>query len=120
MLYIEQPAANHSTLIVAKDSFLLTEMASNSTWTAKQNKLFENALATYDKDSPDRWQKMANAVGGGKTAEDVKLHYEKLVEDINHIESGQIPLPNYSSTGDTSKGNKIMAEEKRLKYLKLQ
>ncbi|CAA3015685.1 RADIALIS-like 3 [Olea europaea subsp. europaea] len=95
-------------------------MGSNSTWTAKQNKLFENALVTYDKDSPDRWQNIANAVGGGKTAEEVKRHYEKLVEDVNHIESGQIPLPNYPSNADTAKGYKITFEEQRLKNLKLQ
>lgn len=88
-------------------------MGSNSTWTAKQNKLFENALVTYDKDSPDRWQNIANAVGGGKTAEEVKRHYEKLVEDVNHIESGQIPLPNYPSNADTAKGYKITFEEQR-------
>ncbi|KAL3840304.1 hypothetical protein ACJIZ3_024895 [Penstemon smallii] len=64
-------------------------MGSNSTWTAKQNKLFENALAIYDKDTPDRWQNLAKAVGG-KTVEEVKCHYEKLVEDIKHIERGEV------------------------------
>ncbi|GLJ20267.1 hypothetical protein SUGI_0368080 [Cryptomeria japonica] len=28
-----------------------------STWTAQQNKQFEKAIAFYDKDTPDRWQK---------------------------------------------------------------
>ncbi|KAI3460325.1 hypothetical protein Pfo_016988, partial [Paulownia fortunei] len=76
---------------------------SNSTWTAKQNKLFEDALATYDKDTPERWQNLARAVGG-KTVEEVKRHYQKLVEDINHIESGKVPVPNYKSYGDTTNG----------------
>ncbi|GLU04445.1 hypothetical protein SLE2022_215910 [Rubroshorea leprosula] len=69
-------------------------MASSSNWTPKQNKLFENALAIYDKDTPDRWQNLARAVGG-KSVEEVKKHYEILVEDIRQIESGQVPLPNY-------------------------
>ncbi|KAA8528644.1 hypothetical protein F0562_035999 [Nyssa sinensis] len=78
--------------------------SNNSTWTAKQNKLFENALAFYDKDTPDRWHNVAKAVGG-KTVEEVKRHYEMLLEDIKHIESGQVPLPNYKPAGgSTSKG----------------
>lgn len=81
-------------------------MASSSVWTAKQNKRFENALAIYDKDTPDRWQNLARAVGG-KTAEEVKKHYEKLVEDLKNIEEGRVPLPNYRN------GYTYMDEEKR-------
>ncbi|PON40867.1 Octamer-binding transcription factor [Parasponia andersonii] len=83
-------------------------MASSS-WTAKQNKLFENALAIYDKDSPDRWHNMARAVGG-KTVEEVKKHYENLVEDVNKIETGQIPLPNYRKINNKAY-NPYMDEE---------
>ncbi|XP_015689596.1 protein RADIALIS-like 3 [Oryza brachyantha] len=59
----------------------------SSSWTTKQNKLFERALATYDRDTPDRWQNVARAVGGGKTADEVKRHYEELLKDLHHIES---------------------------------
>ncbi|KAK6130980.1 hypothetical protein DH2020_035284 [Rehmannia glutinosa] len=72
----------------------------NSTWTAKQNKVFEDALANYDKDTPEWWQNLARAVGG-KTVEEVKRHYQKLVEDIKHIETGKVPVPNYKYYGDT-------------------
>ncbi|VFQ99168.1 unnamed protein product [Cuscuta campestris] len=64
-------------------------------WTEKQNKVFENALAIFDKDTPERWRNLARAVGGGKTEEEVKRHYEMLVEDVGHIESGRVPLPDY-------------------------
>ncbi|KAL8166062.1 hypothetical protein V2J09_007561 [Rumex salicifolius] len=94
-------------------------MGSNSTWTAKQNKVFENALAIYDKETPDRWQKVARAVGGGKTADEMRRRYEKLVEDVNRIESDQVPLPNYRNNGGNNKGYKFIDEEQRLKYLKL-
>ncbi|KAJ4966378.1 hypothetical protein NE237_018227 [Protea cynaroides] len=42
--------------------------SSGSSWTPKQNKLFEKALALHDKDTPDRWQNVARYVGpsGGK------------------------------------------------------
>ncbi|KAL0360674.1 UNVERIFIED_CONTAM: Transcription factor RADIALIS [Sesamum radiatum] len=94
-------------------------MGSNSTWTAKQNKRFEDALAMYDKDTPDRWQNLARAVGG-KTVEEVKSHYQKLVEDIDHIESGKVPLPDYRPYGEAAKEKKIMDDqEQRLRSLKL-
>ncbi|URD97983.1 SANT [Musa troglodytarum] len=72
------------------------EMASG--WTAKENKTFERALAVYDKDTPDRWDNIARAVGG-KTAEEVKRHYDLLVEDIRRIEAGQMPYVHYKSPG---------------------
>ncbi|BAT77488.1 hypothetical protein VIGAN_02006800 [Vigna angularis var. angularis] len=69
----------------------------DSFWTPKQNKVFEKALAEYDKDTPERWHNVAKAVGG-KTVEDVKRHYQILLDDLRHIESGHVPLPNYKST----------------------
>ncbi|CAL0331865.1 unnamed protein product [Lupinus luteus] len=91
-------------------------MASNTVtsppkWTSKKNKMFENALAIYDKDTPDRWCKIAMFVGG-TTEVEIKKQYEKLVEDINNIESGKVPLPSYRK-------NDISSAEKRLRNLKL-
>ncbi|XP_062098114.1 protein RADIALIS-like 3 [Humulus lupulus] len=94
-------------------------MASSGSWTAKQNKLFENALAIYDKDSPDRWHNMAKAVGG-KTVEEVKKHYEMLVEDLTKIETGQVPLPNYKKINNKPPYIPYMEEEQRLRNLKMQ
>lgn len=68
--------------------------SSGSTWTTKQNKLFEKALAIHDQETADRWHKVAKAVGG-KSAEEVKQHYEVLLKDVNDIESGRYPCPNY-------------------------
>ncbi|KAL1810135.1 hypothetical protein DCAR_0729806 [Daucus carota subsp. sativus] len=75
-------------------SSLSSSRSSSCHWTPKQNKLFEKALAKYDKDTPDRWHNIARAVGD-KTAEEVKRHYEILVEDLRHIESGTVPFPSY-------------------------
>ncbi|KAI9113114.1 hypothetical protein K1719_015639 [Acacia pycnantha] len=96
-------------------------MASSSTsdyWTRKQNKRFENALAMYEEESPDRWKKLARAVGGGKTEEEVKRHYEKLVHDLRQIEEGQVPLPNYIMPTYIP-FNCIMDEHQRMEALKL-
>ncbi|KAG0489221.1 hypothetical protein HPP92_008048 [Vanilla planifolia] len=70
----------------------------SSGWTRQQNKMFERALAVYDRDTPDRWQNVATFVGGGKTVDDVRRHYQRLVEDVRRIESGDVPLPNYRSS----------------------
>lgn len=60
-------------------------------WTARENKQFERALAIYDRETPDRWQNVANMVG--KSVEEVKRHYEILKEDIRRIENGQVAFP---------------------------
>ncbi|OIW04066.1 hypothetical protein TanjilG_00626 [Lupinus angustifolius] len=79
-----------------------------------QNKQFEKALALYDKDTPDRWKNIAKVVGD-KSAEEVKKHYEILLEDLRRIESGSVPIPKYKSTASS---NNIIDEEHRLlKYL---
>ncbi|GLT40108.1 hypothetical protein SLA2020_142650 [Shorea laevis] len=80
----------------------VTSRNCNSYWTPKQNKLFEKALAVYDKDTPDRWQKVAEAVGD-KSPEEVRRHYEILVADLMYIESGRIPIPNYKGSGSNSR-----------------
>ncbi|XP_060171367.1 protein RADIALIS-like 4 [Lycium barbarum] len=94
-------------------------MASTSTWTWEQNKKFENALAIFDKETPGRWSNVAKACG--KTEEEVKLHYEKIVEDIKDIESGKIPLPKYreASVGETSNRYNCKDGEQRMRSLKL-
>lgn len=74
---------------------------SGTNWSAKENKAFERALAVFDKDTPDRWANVARLVGGGRTPEEVKRHYDILVEDINYIESGKVPFPNYRTTTTT-------------------
>ncbi|KAL0365530.1 UNVERIFIED_CONTAM: protein RADIALIS-like 6 [Sesamum angustifolium] len=87
----------------------MASSSSHSSWTPQENKLFEKALARFDRDTPDRWQNVARAVGGGKSVEDVKTHYKILIEDLRRIESGHVPIPNYTNTKSNSKD-----EEKRL------
>ncbi|KAF8110660.1 hypothetical protein N665_0081s0089 [Sinapis alba] len=69
-------------------------------WTAEENKKFENALAFYDKDTQDRWFKVA-AMLPGKTVRDVIKQYRELEEDVSDIEAGLIPIPGYASDSFT-------------------
>ncbi|XP_075477509.1 transcription factor RADIALIS-like [Primulina tabacum] len=90
-------------------------MASTSmtrSWTAKENKAFEKALAVFDKDTSDRWDNVAKSIGG-RTPEEVKKHYEVLLEDINYIESGRVPFPNYRTTGPAN----MRDQEQRMRSL---
>jgi len=71
----------------------------DSTWSKKENKLFEEALAHYGEDTPDRWHKVSRAIGGSKTADEVLRHYELLDEDVKLILSGNVPFPKYNTQG---------------------
>ncbi|KQJ85279.1 transcription factor SRM1 isoform X2 [Brachypodium distachyon] len=67
-------------------------------WTREQEKAFENAVAAAGEEAPEgdaAWEEMAAAVEG-KTAEEVRRHYELLVEDVDGIESGRVPLLVYA------------------------
>lgn len=89
------------------------ETTSDCSWSREQDKAFENALATYPEDSADRWEKIAADVPG-KTVEEIKRHYEILVDDVNSIESGCVELPPYSCSpeGSTSHGGDEMNSKK--------
>nr|QSD99762.1 MYB family transcription factor [Melilotus albus] len=78
-------------------NWLLQESKRITKWTLEENKLFENALALYDKDTPDRWMKVAEMIPS-KTVGDVMKHYRDLEEDVSVIESGLIPFPMYTTT----------------------
>ncbi|KAK9051239.1 hypothetical protein SSX86_027865 [Deinandra increscens subsp. villosa] len=74
----------------------------DSEWSREQDIAFENALVTYpDEDDEDRWEKIAAVVPGEKTVDEIKNHYELLLEDLERIESGIVPLPVYSSLNDS-------------------
>ncbi|EPS74148.1 hypothetical protein M569_00612 [Genlisea aurea] len=74
-----------------------------SPWSSEENKRFETALIWFEGCADgDRWQRLADAVGGGKTIEQVKKHYEDLMEDLRRIDLGEIPFPDYPDDTDSS------------------
>ncbi|KAL6526095.1 hypothetical protein OROHE_015619 [Orobanche hederae] len=94
---------------MASTSSSLSLQYKPGSWTAQENKLFEKALAHFDKDTPDRWQNVTRAVGGGKSIEEVKKHYQILIEDIGQIESGHVPIPNYKNMTSINDGEKRLS-----------
>ncbi|KAA8532092.1 hypothetical protein F0562_006766 [Nyssa sinensis] len=81
-------------------------------WTFEENKLFENALAELNLETPDLLEKITSRVPG-KTVEQIKEHYEALVDDIKMIESGCVPLPRYKNPKeDEIKGSSDAARNK--------
>ncbi|KAK9069113.1 hypothetical protein SSX86_013229 [Deinandra increscens subsp. villosa] len=78
--------------------WMMDESLKSTIWTPVENKLFENALAKFDKDGPDRWQKVAEMVPG-KTVADVIQQYKELEDDVSSIEAGF--YPKYGSNNNT-------------------
>ncbi|PHU16170.1 Transcription factor DIVARICATA [Capsicum chinense] len=81
---------------LANPSWFLDEGKSTK-WTPAENKAFENALALFDKDTPDRWQRVAEMVPG-KSVGDVIRQYKELEDDVSRIEAGLITIPGYSTS----------------------
>ncbi|KAK6775893.1 hypothetical protein RDI58_026894 [Solanum bulbocastanum] len=65
----------------------------NSFWTNEEDKIFENTLATKG-DNNNLLEEMAKALPK-KSADDIKDHYNILIEDIKAIESRYVSLPYY-------------------------
>ncbi|KAJ3668888.1 hypothetical protein LUZ60_010838 [Juncus effusus] len=63
-------------------------------WTLEENKAFEEALARFDRDTPERWERVASYIPG-KSVDDVIAHYRELENDVSFIEAGLVPFPQY-------------------------
>ncbi|EOY20939.1 hypothetical protein QUC31_007107 [Theobroma cacao] len=78
-------------------------MAGTGTWSREVEKAFENAIAMHwtEEGSEEQWEKIASMVPS-KSLEELKQHYQLLVEDVSAIEAGQVPLPSYTGEEATS------------------
>ncbi|XAR58933.1 hypothetical protein NMG60_11014518 [Bertholletia excelsa] len=82
---------------LSSSNWFIEEHSGSSGWTPAENKAFEDALAVHDKDTPDRWQKIAGLIPG-KTPADVMRRYKELEEDVSSIEAGLVPIPGYETS----------------------
>lgn len=69
------------------------------TWTRSEDKVFENSLVRYPEGTPNRWCLIALQVPG-KSPDDVRVHYQALVQDIEAIDCGAVELPEYEDDED--------------------
>ncbi|CAM8878866.1 unnamed protein product [Rhodiola kirilowii] len=83
-----------------QNSNWLPQKSHKSYWTREENKLFESALAIYDKNTADRWEKVAHMIPG-RSVSDVINQYKELEDDVSDIEAGLVPTPGYLTTSFT-------------------
>jgi hypothetical protein len=77
--------------------------SSGAIWRYEEEKAFENAIAMHwieKEDSKEQWEKIASSVPN-KSMEQMKQHYQVLVDDVSAIEEGHVSLPNYANELDT-------------------
>lgn len=66
---------------------LYPKSGSDSEWTYEEDALFEQGLRDVG-DSNDRWVKISQRIPG-KSPEDIRARYQKLLFDIARIEAGE-------------------------------
>ncbi|KAI7738002.1 hypothetical protein M8C21_014842 [Ambrosia artemisiifolia] len=84
-----------SSYVSSSSTWMMEDSLKSTIWTPVENKLFENALAKFDKDTPDRWERVAEMVPG-KTVADVMKQYKELEDDVSSIEAGLYPKYGYN------------------------
>ncbi|KAK4350001.1 hypothetical protein RND71_029314 [Anisodus tanguticus] len=74
-------------------------------WSRDEEKAFENAIAMHWIEGPEQqWEKISSMVPT-KTIDEIKRHYQLLVDDVAAIEAAQVPIPNYKGE-EASSSNK--------------
>ncbi|KAG5595221.1 hypothetical protein H5410_036453 [Solanum commersonii] len=86
----------------------IDQTCNSSFWSREHDKIFENTLEIYFNDS-NLFMKMEEALPG-KSVDDIKDHYNILLEDIDAINSGRAPLPNSLEMQSTNKTLRVDVE----------
>ncbi|KAM3217500.1 hypothetical protein P3L10_026943 [Capsicum annuum] len=79
------------------------QTCNSSFWTKEEDKINENTLAIYSEDK-DLCTNMEKTLPG-KSRDDMINHYNILIEDVEPIDSGRVPLPNYPEVQSYSNQN---------------
>ncbi|PHT97018.1 hypothetical protein BC332_34059 [Capsicum chinense] len=97
----EAESTGHGSLIQKKMS---TDRTCNSSfWTKEEGKIQENTLVIYSR-YKDLFTKMEEALPG-KSRGDIINHYNILTEDVEPMNSGRVPSPNYPEVYSDSNQN---------------
>ncbi|EPS70087.1 hypothetical protein M569_04683, partial [Genlisea aurea] len=85
-----------------------------SCWSSEENKLFENALAELQPDSPGFFETLASCVPW-KPINDITSHYQSLLRDVEMIESDLYPVPKYTDSVKKDHVEEAISNGKRTK-----
>ncbi|XP_030464059.1 transcription factor SRM1-like [Syzygium oleosum] len=66
-------------------------------WTPEENEIFERCIAELDHLSRDFFDNIAQRIPK-KSVGQIMRHFEALVEDVDQIESGRVPIPDYDKS----------------------
>lgn len=93
-------------------NFLSSEVDSQQTeWTPEENKMFENAVGEFDPGSPGFFQNLASRIPW-KSIQQIKKNYQDLVEDVEMIDTGPVPLPDYGTLVEDPKHGQVLVDNK--------
>ncbi|GMJ10635.1 DIVARICATA2 [Hibiscus trionum] len=74
---------------------LIESAAAGTKWTFVEDKIFEQCLVMFPEGTPDRWQRIAARVPG-RSAEEIKQHFDMLLHDVYEIDAGRVQIPDYA------------------------
>ena len=86
---------------------MASQGAATAAWTNEEDKAFENAVAAgapppLDGPPEECWFAALAASVPARSTEEVRRHYEALVEDVGAIDAGRVPLPRYAGEDSSS------------------
>ena len=73
-------------------------------WSIEENNTFENVLAQHLEMPEDKkWTEIAKVLPG-RSALELRMHFDRLLRDIDCIDNGQVPLPEFPVSNCNSPG----------------
>ncbi|XP_074316491.1 transcription factor SRM1-like [Silene latifolia] len=91
-------------------------MPNLASWTREEEKAFENGIALHMTEQlSDEWEKIASLVPT-KTIQELREHYQVLVDDVNAIESGKVTLPDYTNGSGNGNEEAMLSSSSKENY----
>lgn len=74
-------------------------------WVWEEDKKFENAVALFANDPPSEMFVKIAGEFPGRSVEEIQDHFFVLIQDVENIDSGDVPLPPYADDNVEGEGN---------------